>query len=175
MSQISLFFLFFFFFLRKKQGVGLGWYPIFYKFSLFSFQILPFLHDLVLNVMLVWYWFGFVRHIGKLGRWLVLMQIVLLWFLQIRTIILSQLASQVLANHILQWRWVLSMHASIGTITLSQLYYWFLTNPILYWSLIVTKDSLFMWKRPGRSIGHTRTHTWVLFKHAYISTCITYE
>ena len=28
-------------------------YPIFYKFSLFSFQILPFLHDLVLNVMLV--------------------------------------------------------------------------------------------------------------------------
>ena len=140
----------FFFFSRKKQGVGLGWYPIFYKFSLFNFQILHFLHDLVLNVMLVWYWFGFVRHLGKFGRWLVLLQIALLWFLQIRTIILSQLPSQVLANHILQWRWVLSMHASIGTIMLSQLYYWFLTDLILYWS-------------------------WVLFKHAYISTCITYE
>ena len=68
-----------FFFYRKKRGVGLGWYPIFYKFSLFSFQILPFLYDLVLNVMLVWYWFGFVRHLGKLGRWLVLLQIALMW------------------------------------------------------------------------------------------------
>ena len=133
--------LLFFFFYRKKQGVGLGWYPIFYKFSLFSFQILPFLHDLVLNVMLVWYWFGFVRHLGKLGRWLVLLQIAFMWFLQIRTIILSQLPSQVLANHILQWRWVLSMHASIGTIMLSQLYYWFLTDLILYWSWVLFKHA----------------------------------